>query len=79
MLITVKSAATKSCRVGFLVPQALTAIMAEVASKRMRMKMALMRGGRLDTAALMMSRRDVIRLISRMTRKARNSLHARPR
>jgi hypothetical protein len=43
------------------------------------MKTALESGGMLDTAALIISRKDVIRLIKRITRKARKSLASKGR
>jgi hypothetical protein len=72
--LTEKRAESNLARVGSCVPQEFLAMMAKVASSRASMRRAEVREGRLETAALMMSRRDVMRLMSRITRNARNSL-----
>ena len=71
---TVNMEEEKRCRVGSLSPHRLAAMMADTASSKNMMKSAPVSGGKLEMAALMISRRDVTRFTRRITRKARNSL-----
>ena len=76
--LTVNKADEKEPKRGSLSAQVLAPMIAKTAITRKRIRRAPETGSRLASRALRMSRSDLMRLMSRMTRNARKSLRPDP-